>query len=121
MKQPTKFYRHQLKSYLPIMPEVINISGHYQNQEIRINDIEITPTYSQRITNHSPDGFNWGYTGSGPAQLALSILMEYLPVEVALTHYQAFKNLVVSTWPKADFDIDYLLRAALTELAKPED
>lgn len=24
--------------------------------------------------NHSPDGFNWGYPGSGPAQLAYAIL-----------------------------------------------
>ncbi len=27
-----------------------------------------------QIVYHSPDGFNWGYTGSGPADLALSIL-----------------------------------------------
>lgn len=26
------------------------------------------------LWNHSPTGFNWGYGGSGPAQLALAIL-----------------------------------------------
>lgn len=30
---------------------------------------------SLRIRNHSPTGFAWGYNGSGPAQLALAILL----------------------------------------------
>lgn len=28
------------------------------------------------IVNHSPDGFQWGYGGSGPAQLAFAILYD---------------------------------------------
>ena len=32
----------------------------------------------KHIVRHSPDGFNWGYGGSGPADLALSILTDYL-------------------------------------------
>lgn len=27
--------------------------------------------------HHSPDGFNWGYQGSGPADLALAILLDH--------------------------------------------
>lgn len=27
---------------------------------------------------HSPDGFEWGYCGSGPAQLAFAILMNFM-------------------------------------------
>jgi hypothetical protein len=30
------------------------------------------------LYNHSPDGFEWGYGGSGPAQLALAILADVL-------------------------------------------
>ena len=30
------------------------------------------------IINHSPDGFEWGYAGSGPAQLALAIIADLL-------------------------------------------
>jgi len=30
------------------------------------------------VINHSPDGFSWGYSGSGPAQLALAILCDHL-------------------------------------------
>lgn len=39
------------------------------------------------LFNHSPNGFEWGYGGSGPAQLALAILAHYFhqmhPVELA--------------------------------------
>lgn len=31
----------------------------------------------QIVTYHSPDGIEWGYPGSGPADLALSILADY--------------------------------------------
>lgn len=30
------------------------------------------------VRNHSPDGFEWGFGGSGPAQLALAICLELL-------------------------------------------
>ena len=30
------------------------------------------------VRNHSPDGFEWGYGGSGPAQLALAIALALL-------------------------------------------
>jgi Family of unknown function (DUF6166) len=33
------------------------------------------------IANHSPDGFEWGYGGSGPAQLALAILADHIGPE----------------------------------------
>lgn len=31
----------------------------------------------KEIRNHSPTGFEWGYNGSGPAQLALAILADH--------------------------------------------
>lgn len=45
------------------------------------------------IRNHSPDGFAWGYSGSGPAQLALALLVSALnDKERALRLYQMFKS-----------------------------
>jgi hypothetical protein len=38
---------------------------------------------------HSPSGFEWGYTGSGPAQLALAILYDHLKDSPARTKYWA--------------------------------
>lgn len=34
------------------------------------------PEPSLKIHNHSPDGFAWGYAGSGPTQLALALLFD---------------------------------------------
>jgi hypothetical protein len=43
------------------------------------------------IERHSPDGFNWGYGGSGPADLALSILTNFAGKNIADKFYQKFK------------------------------
>lgn len=45
---------------------------------------------------HSPDGFNWGYGGSGPAQLALAILAEEFDDPFAVVNYQRFKRDVIA-------------------------
>lgn len=51
----------------------------------------ITPQESFKYRNHSPDGFNAGYVGSGPAQLALAILLEVSDAATAQRYYQRFK------------------------------
>jgi len=38
-------------------------------------DTELDPRPSLQLRKHSPDGFEWSYGGSGPAQLALAILL----------------------------------------------
>jgi len=35
------------------------------------------PRKIKHVERHSPDGFEWGYGGSGPADTALSILHDY--------------------------------------------
>jgi hypothetical protein len=43
------------------------------------------------LRNHSPTGFAWGYGGSGPAQLALALLVDATQDQtLALRHYQDF-------------------------------
>ena len=51
------------------------IRGEINTREVYVNGSRLDPKPSQRAYNHSPDGFNWGYAGSGPAQLALAILL----------------------------------------------
>jgi hypothetical protein len=34
---------------------------------------------NRRVIHHSPDGYNWGYGGSGPSDLALSIADHLIP------------------------------------------
>ena len=53
--------------------------------------------YRLDLFNHSPDGFEWGYGGSGPAQLALALLADATgDDECALAWHQEFKSNVVS-------------------------
>jgi hypothetical protein len=52
------------------------------------------------LVNHSPTGFCWGYAGSGPAQLALAILSDYLKDDKkALSLYMDFKFKVIARLP----------------------
>lgn len=71
---------------------------------IRGNSI-ITPQLSLKIRNHSPDGFSWGYSGSGPAQLALAILLRVFGKEYAEANYQDFKVGVIAKLPQEDFEL----------------
>jgi Family of unknown function (DUF6166) len=49
------------------------------------------------LYNHSPDGFEWGYLGSGPAQLALAILAAELEDDDrALRLHQYYKERVIA-------------------------
>lgn len=53
------------------------------------------------LANHSPDGPSWGYAGSGPAQLSLGILCDYLKDDLAaLCLYQEFKFSVIAKLDK---------------------
>ena len=46
---------------------------------------------SLAVRNHSPTGPAWGYGGSGPAQLALAILLAVTDAATAERFYQRFK------------------------------
>lgn len=61
----------------------------------------LDPGPSLLLSNHSPTGFEWGYYGSGPAQLSLAILLHVTgdPFD-SLHFYQRFKREFVSTWGK---------------------
>jgi hypothetical protein len=55
--------------------------------------------------NHSR-GFEWGYCGSGPAQLAVAILADVLDDDdLVREHYQQFKNDVVAHFENSGFTI----------------
>ena len=51
---------------------------------------------SLHLRDHSPDGFEWGYGGSGPSQLALSMLLACTDENESLGAYQDFKWACVS-------------------------
>lgn len=81
-------------------------------QRVRI----ITPYRSLKIVRHSPTGFEWGYGGSGPAQLALAILFDYTHnTKLADVLHQRFKFTFLSNaksegWQINSSEIDEFLK-----------
>lgn len=77
--------------------------------------VELFPRRSQKIMNHSPEGFSWGYGGSGAVQLALAICLDsatrgtYLSPKsaagLAMRHYQDFKLSCVTYWNQDRFKV----------------
>lgn len=66
------------------------------------------------LWNHSPTGFEWGYCGSGPAQLALAILADHLADdEQALVFYQwaVVAELPRKRWTLTSREIDAALQS----------
>lgn len=82
-----------------------HFTGAWRDRSVYLEGTKISPEQSQVVVNHSPDGFSWGYGGSGPSQLALAILMLYLPVEKAQQAYQSFKFDIVAHLPQDDFTL----------------
>jgi hypothetical protein len=59
------------------------------------------------VRNHSPDGFEWGYHGSGPAQLALALCIHALGGNVPRAErvYQQYKSRVLANIFAADYTL----------------
>jgi len=82
---------------------------------VSCDGVPLNPRYD--LANHSPDGFEYGYNGSGPSQLALAILANEFDDEIALRHYQAFKfNYIALLERDKDhtFDSDQLTHILMT-------
>ncbi len=74
----------KLKGFRPEM-------AHSGNCKVWLNDKALSHAKSLKHVTHSPEGFNWGYGGSGPAQLAYAICHELYGKDVARQIYQDFK------------------------------
>jgi len=92
---------------MPKVYEGVITAANRDHQVFVIDPGRLSITTSTRIRlqlrldlqNHSPDGFCWGYGGSGPAQLALAILADCIDDEKALKYYQEFKADVIARLP----------------------
>lgn len=84
---------------------IFDIKGIHDSNSCRVwvDGKELTPEESFRYRRHSPDGFNWGYGGSGPAQTALAICLEiFKNPTIAQAVYQNFKFSFVGKWPQGE-------------------
>lgn len=83
------------------------LEGCASTREVWLDGIPLDPKPSQSVHNHSPDGFNWGYGGSGPSQLALAIVLK---IKGSPADYQDFKWQTIANIPQdEDFKIEFEL------------
>ena len=67
----------------------------YHLTVVTVNNRPLDPRFD--LWEHSSTGFEWGYGGSGPAQLALALLADHLgDGELALSLHQEFKRVVIA-------------------------
>lgn len=67
--------------------------------EVTVNGQPLNPRLD--LWNHSPAEFEWGYGGSGPAQLALALLADHCGNdEQAVDLHQRFKWAVIAGLPR---------------------
>jgi hypothetical protein len=67
----------------------------------------ISPRHEVR---HSPDGFQWGYAGSGPAELARAILVRAIEGDDRARHprcYQKYKAEVIQRIKRDEFELSF--------------
>ena len=70
----------------------------FSQATVLIDGVIRSPNRSQHLKNHSPTGFEWGYDGSGPSQLALALMLEAgLSDDEALGSYMRFKFAVIAS------------------------
>ena len=67
------------------------------------------------IAHRSPTGHEWGFWGSGPAQLALAILMTVTDADEAKRRYEAFRRSVIvritkDSWTLTTVQVEEWLR-----------
>lgn len=93
------------------------LQGDFSSRAVWLDGELLDPGPSQKVHNHSPDGFSWGYGGSGPAQLALAVVLKLTGKPDG---YQDFKWAVIAKLPNGDFKTEFELETDWREWARSQ-
>ena len=77
------------------------VLSRYEGEDPRLTDTPVT-NVPHLLTKHSPTGFEWGYSGSGPADLALNIMICFVGLEKAIENqrYLQFREEFITSVPR---------------------
>jgi hypothetical protein len=97
-------------------PGPVTVSAHYRKPRPLV--------LRHDLTKHPGCGFNWGYFGSGPNQLATALLSDALGHDdLAVALHQQFKDDVISQlsdeWWLTDLDVIDWIRRRMRQAAPP--
>lgn len=84
------------------------------------NSLILGSNVPHSIVRHSPDGFNCGYGGSGPAEFALNILKYVTSEEPSASLYQKFKGEFIATVICGDNEMIILSEALVRKWVENE-
>lgn len=74
------------------------------------------------LRSHSPTGFEWGYGGSGPSQLALALCAAVVGDRRAQVIYQDFKRRVIEPIQASEWWMDEVtIRAQIEQLERARE
>lgn len=93
------------------LPTSVHLKGtrsgtaHDGREKVWLNGKPLSLDESLKHCTKSPTGFNWGYNGSGPAQLAHEVCRQLYGLEIAGKVYQGFKARHIATIDADVFDL----------------
>ena len=85
---------------IPVRPEYHALTGDAEDVVLWRTAEGVAHASVPHAARHSPTGIEWGYGGSGPADLALSVLLALADQQTAEALYQQFKREVVASVPE---------------------
>ncbi len=104
--QPPKFHGFVLPEDLEkVNPAKVYLAIRGKDENTIIVSDEKGTRLLRHIVYHSPTGMEWGYGGSGPSDLARSILADFAGIKVADMFYQEFKWDFIAKQPEKGFQI----------------
>lgn len=91
-----------------VLEGTMKIRGKHKTREVFIDGVLLDPAASQKVYNHSQDGFSWGSLGSGSSQLALALILRFTGnAKIATRLYYDFKFEIIQHIPiDSDFEMD---------------
>lgn len=106
---------------LKALPKNLKITGLGLERKVMIEDENNTAVLDlkavQKVTARQ-ETFNWGYTGVGPMQLALGILLQYMPARMAQMYKTGLAHYFIKYIEPNNFEANIKLRTFYTELLK---
>jgi hypothetical protein len=115
----------QLAAFAEVCPDVRYVGiGTASGCEVWVSRGDSIRRLNPRfdLRQHSPTGFEWGYEGSGPAQLALALLADWSGDDgFALRLYQNFKFKLIAGLPRREWELTGAqIREVVAAMAAPK-
>ena len=97
-----------MKNNIPASARLIgsrNTTAHGGECQVSLDGQRLHLEESLRYCSKSPTGFNWGYGGSGPSQLAHEVCRKLYGLKIAGQVFHAFKFRFITTITGDSFDM----------------